>query len=158
MAEADGKMTAPLGLVSRRALAGVLVLACPLIGFAAVAADDRPRLAIKGYDAVAYFTLGRATPGSPDFAYDWDGTRWQFADAAHRDLFQRDPDAYAPQYGGYCALGMTVGNRGEPNPEVWAIVDGKLYFNYDEPSREEWRQDTAANIARADRQWAKLKQ
>ena len=100
----------------------------------------------------------KATPGSADFAYDWDGTRWQFADAAHRDLFQRDPDAYAPQYGGYCALGMTVGNRGEPNPEVWAIVDGKLYFNYDEPSRQEWRQDTAANIAAADRRWAEQRQ
>ena len=113
-----------------------------------------PRLAIKGYDAVAYFTLGKPTPGSADITYEWDGARWQFADSAHRELFQRDPEAYAPQYGGYCALGMTVGNRGEHQPEVWAIVDGKLYFNYDKAAREEWRQNPAANIAQADRDWA----
>ena len=51
-------------------------------------------------------------------------------------------------------MGMTTGSRGETDPEVWAIVDGKLYFNYDEASRDEWRQDEAANIAQADRIWA----
>jgi hypothetical protein len=152
--KADGKMTVSFDLVSRRAATGGLLLACLMLGFAALAADSGARLAIKGYDPVAYFTLGKATPGSSDIAYEWDGTRWQFADAAHRDLFQRDPEAYAPQYGGYCALGMTAGNRGEPNPEVWAIVDGKLYFNYDEPTQDEWRQNEAANIAQADRVWA----
>ena len=116
----------------------------------------RPRLAIKGYDPVAYFTPGKPTPGSPDISYEWDGARWQFADTAHRELFQRDPEAYAPQYGGYCALGMTTGNRGETNPEVWAIVDGKLYLNYEQSGLDEWRQNQAANIAEADQNWAKL--
>jgi hypothetical protein len=151
-------MTAPFGRVTRRAATGGLVLAWALLGSAAVAAGSGPSLAIKGYDPVAYFTLGKSKPGSPDIAYEWDGTRWQFADAAHRELFRHDPEAYAPQYGGYCALGMTVGSRGEPNPEVWAIVDGKLYFNYDEPTQEEWRQGTAANIAAADRRWAEQRQ
>jgi hypothetical protein len=137
---------------------GGLVLGCALLGSAAAAADTGPRLAIKGHDAVAYFEQGQATTGSTDIAYDWDGTRWQFANAAHRDLFQRDPDAYAPQYGGHYALGMTTGNRGEPNPEVWAIVDGKLYLNYDKEAREEWRQETAAHIAEADRHWAEQRQ
>jgi hypothetical protein len=151
-------MTAPFGRVTRRAATGGLALACSLVGFAAVAAGSGPRQAIRGYDAVAYFTQGKATPGSPGIAYEWDGARWLFADAAHRELFRNDPEAYAPQYGGYCALGMTVGDRGEPNPEVWAIVDGKLYFNYDEPTQEEWRQGTAANIAAADRRWAEQRQ
>ena len=115
-----------------------------------------PRLAIKGYDPVAYFTPGKPMPGSADITYDWDGARWQFADTAHRELFQSDPDAYAPQYGGYCMLGMTTGNRGEINPEVWAIVDGKLYLNYDKSEQDEWRQNQAANIAQADQNWAKL--
>ena len=117
-----------------------------------------PRVAIKGYDPVAYFTPGKPTPGSPDISYEWDGARWQFADATHRELFLSDPEAYAPQYGGYCALGMTTGNRGETDPEVWAIVDGKLYLNYEKSGQDEWRQHQAANIAQADAQWAKLKQ
>ena len=55
-------------------------------------------------------------------------------------------------------MGMTTGNQGETNPEVWAIVDGKLYLNFDRTAFEEWRRNQAANIARADFQWAKLKQ
>ena len=83
---------------------------------------------------MAYFTPGKPMPGSADITYEWDGARWQFADTAHRELFESDPDAYAPQYGGYCMLGMVTGNRGEINPEVWAIVDGKLYLTYDQES------------------------
>jgi hypothetical protein len=129
------------------------MLAWSLVGFAVAAAESGPRLAIKGYDPVAYFTPGQPLPGSPDIFYDWDGARWQFADNAHRELFIRDPDAYAPQYGGYCALGMTTGNHGEVDPEAWAIVDGKLYLNYDKAAREEWQQNQAANIAQANRVW-----
>jgi hypothetical protein len=151
-------MMIELKLFSRRMMGRALVLALASIGVAATAAETTPRLAIKGYDPVAYFTPGKPTPGSPDISYEWDGARWQFADAAHRELFQRDPDAYAPQYGGYCAMGMTTGTRGETNPEVWAIVDGRLYLNFDRTAFEEWRQQQAANIARADFQWAKLKQ
>ncbi len=150
--ETRGAMPVSMDLLSRRMLACGIVLAWALVDPAL--AESGPRVAIKGYDAVAYFTLGKPMPGSPDIAYEWDGARWQFADADHRTLFERNPEAYAPQYGGYCALGMTTGNRGEPNPEVWAIVDGKLYFNYDKQSREEWRQNLDANIARADRMWA----
>jgi hypothetical protein len=52
---------------------------------------------------------------------------------------------------------MTTGNRGETNPEVWTIVDGKLYLNYDRAAFEEWRQNQAANIAQADQNWAKTR-
>jgi len=141
-------------LLTRRWLAFGLALVISLPGLAAVAGEGVPRLAIKGYDPVSYFSPGKPMPGSADISYEWDGARWQFADAAHRELFQSNPDAYAPQYGGYCMLGMTVGNRGEINPEVWAIVDGKLYLTYDQESLNEWRQNQAANIARANRMWA----
>lgn len=151
-------MPVQLELLSRRMAGCGLALTLACLGLAVAAAETAPRLAIKGYDPVAYFTSGKPTPGSPDIAYEWDGARWQFADAAHRELFQRDPDAYAPQYGGYCAMGMTTGGRGETDPEVWAIVDGKLYLNFDRAAFQEWRQNQTANIARADFQWAKRKQ
>lgn len=151
-------MTVQLKLMPRRMVGCGLVLAFAIVCFPAAAADPTPRLAIKGYDPVAYFTPGQPMPGSPDIALDWDGARWQFADTAHRELFRRDPDAYAPQYGGYCAMGMTTGSRGETNPEVWTIVDGKLYLNYDKATLAEWRQNEAANIAQADQNWAKTRQ
>jgi hypothetical protein len=139
--------------ISPARLARGLVLAAFLAGLPALAGEGAPRLAIKGYDPVAYFTVGKPMPGSPDFSHEWDGARWQFADAGHRELFRQDPDAYAPQYGGYCALGVTTGLRGHIDPEAWTIVDGKLYLNFDKAALEEWRQDQAVNIAQADRMW-----
>jgi YHS domain-containing protein len=143
--------------LARRALVSGLAAAALLTGSAAYGGETTPPLAIKGYDPVSYFTPGKPMPGSAEISYEWDGARWQFADKAHRELFRSNPDAYAPQYGGYCALGMTTGNRGEVNPEVWAIVDGKLYLNYEKSGQDEWRKNQAANIARADQNWAKLK-
>ena len=88
-------------------------------------------IAIKGYDPVAYFTMGRAMKGSERFAHKWFGTPWHFANAKHRDLFAADPVKYAPQFGGYCADGVAYGqSTANIDPEAWRIIDGKLYLNY----------------------------
>jgi hypothetical protein len=152
--EEDGRMDAVSRFLACRRCAVGLVLTASLTCFSAFAGENAPHLAIKGYDPVAYFTPGKPMPGSAEISYEWDGALWQFTDIAHREMFQRDPDAYAPQFGGYCALGMTTGSRGDVDPEAWAIVDGKLYLNGDKAAREEWRQNQAENIARADQNWA----
>jgi YHS domain-containing protein len=88
-------------------------------------------VAIEGYDPVAYFIEGRARQGSPDITYDWQGVTWQFASAAHRDEFMRTPESYAPQFGGLCAEGVAYDEiSANLDPEVFEIVDGKLYLNY----------------------------
>src|SRR5690348_11004193 len=74
--------------------------------FAPTARGDEPRLSISGYDPVAYFTDGKAVPGKSEFEYLWHRLRWRFASSEHRELFVKDPDRYAPQYDGYCALGV----------------------------------------------------
>lgn len=114
-------------------------------------------VAIKGYDTVAYFTESRAMKGSEQFAYDWLGTPWYFANAQHRALFAADPARYAPQYGGYCTMGVGLkGGHAAENidPErAWRIIDGKLYFVYDPtyaveldgPARDEWLANAQAN-------------
>jgi YHS domain-containing protein len=58
-------------------------------------------VAIKGYDTVAYHTEGRALKGSSEFSHKWNDAKWYFVSAANRDLFSKDPERYAPQYGGY---------------------------------------------------------
>jgi YHS domain-containing protein len=62
---------------------------------------SRDGVAIKGYDTVAYFTLGEPTLGSPEFEHEWRGAKWRFANAEHLEMFKQDPERYAPQYGGY---------------------------------------------------------
>ena len=83
--------------------------------FATVLAPDarseEPKLSISGYDPVAYFTDGKPVQGKSEFEYLWHKLRWRFANGEHRDLFAKDPDRYAPQYDGYCAMG-SVGRRG----------------------------------------------
>jgi YHS domain-containing protein len=93
-------------------------------------AQPAPRVSIKGYDTVAYFTESRPVKGSAEFRHDWDGTRYLFASQKNRDLFASDPDRYAPQFSGLCASGISYRKDLEADPTVWKIVDGRLYvFN-----------------------------
>jgi hypothetical protein len=112
-------------------------------------------VAILGYDPVAYFTEGRATKGSPDITQKWLGTVWQFSSAQHRDAFASQPVRYAPQYGGFCALGVAIGEASANiDPEAWRIVDGKLYlFSGKEGLEEDFDSDPAAVTAKADAKW-----
>jgi len=115
------------------------------------------RLAVKGYDVVAYFTEGQARPGDARFAFEWDGAVWLFATAEHLELFRKDPAGYAPQYGGYCAYAVSRNYTADVDPEAWYIENGRLYLNYSLRVRETWRKDTPRNISKADRNWPGLK-
>lgn len=112
--------------------------------------------AIRGYDPVAYHTLGAAVRGSDAHAHVWNGATWRFASAAHRDLFIADPARYAPAYGGYCAYGTSRGYKVSTRPEAFAIVAGRLYLNYSLPVQQTWNADRPGNIARADANWPAL--
>lgn len=112
--------------------------------------------AVKGYDVVAYFTQGRPVEGSGDHEVEWNGATWRFASAAHRELFAKDPRRYAPQYGGFCAFGVSRGYAVGIDPEAWKIVDGKLYLNYNRDVQAEWVKDIPGFIAKADANWPKI--
>ncbi len=85
-------------------------------------------LALRGYDPVAYFTIGKPVPGSQEFELVWDERRFRFASAKHLDFFKADPLRYAPQFANYCTMSLTRGVLVEANPEHWLISDGKLYI------------------------------
>ncbi len=114
---------------------------------------DSDKVAIHGYDTVAYFTEGKPMKGSADFSHAWQDARWQFASATNRDLFTADPDRYAPQYGGYCALGLSAGEYADIDPNAWTIVEDKLYLNNTMEYREAWRKAPKAYFATADYNW-----
>jgi enamine deaminase RidA (YjgF/YER057c/UK114 family) len=121
---------------------------------------DEPKLSIGGYDPVAYFTDGKPVQGKPEFEYLWRRLRWRFVSAEHRDLFTRDPKHYAPQYDGYCAMGISEGEAAHKDtidPEAWAIVDGKLYLTHNRYIMEIWRESAKERIPRADQDWEVVK-
>jgi YHS domain-containing protein len=106
-------------------------------------------LAIKGYDPVAYFTDGKPTRGVPEIEYAWNGLRYRFSRAEHRELFKSDPVRYAPQFGNYCAMALSKGELVEADPENWLISDGKLYVFGKPVGPELFRKDLAGNVAKA---------
>ncbi len=110
-------------------------------------------LAIGGYDAVAYFQSNDAIRGDSRYQFDWNGATWHFTSAANRDAFAADPEAYAPQYDGYCAWAAARSYKANGDPEVWDIVDGKLYLNFNNRIQRRWQRDIPGFIARADAAW-----
>lgn len=136
----------------RVALFGLLLGA--VLGSAARA--DEPRLSISGYDPVAYFTDGKPVKGKADLEYVWHKSRWRFASTEHRDMFINDPEHYAPQYDGYCALGASLGataHKDSVDPEAWSIVDGKLYLVHNSYWLAQWREHAKEYIKQADASW-----
>lgn len=130
---------------------GILVVALSL----QAANADSTHIAIQGYDVVAYFTEGKAVKGSPDYESLFDDSKWQFARASHKEMFEADPDRYMPQYGGMCAEGMALGVSVPANPEYWVIVDGKLYMlSGGAAPLANWKAHAAENIKAADKIWS----
>lgn len=111
--------------------------------------------AIDGFDPVAYFKFGKATPGKAEYTYRWQDADWHFDNPAHLADFQQNPEQYAPQYGGYCAYGWSKGYAVKIDPQAWSIVDGKLYLNYDTGVKKTWDKNQAGYIQKADVNWAK---
>ena len=130
---------------------------CLLTSLAAVAvaaaSEPRPELAIKGYDTVAYFKLGKAVKGGESASFRWHDMTWHFSSQEHRDLFAAAPEQYAPQYDGFCAWAMTESRLAITDPEVWKIVDGKLYLNCSQAAYEKWSRDIPGHIRKADAIW-----
>lgn len=110
-------------------------------------------VAIDGSDAVAYFTDGAPVAGDPGITFDWMGATWRFATGSNRDAFAADPEAYAPQFGGYCAWAVSQGYIASTIPEAWTIHDGRLYLNFSRRIRRRWERDIPGNIAKGEENW-----
>ena len=113
-------------------------------------------LAVSGYDPVAYFTQGKPVKGRSDLEHEWQGATWRFADAANLAAFEADPEAYAPQYGGYCAWAVAQGKLAKGDPRHWHIKDGRLYLNYSRSINETWLKDVPGYIQEADENWPQI--
>ncbi len=121
----------------------------------AIAAEktSAENVAIKGYDPVAYFLDNKAVRGVQSLNAQWHNLTWYFENKKHLDLFTADPEKYAPQYDGFCAWAMTEKRKAITDPEVWKIVNGKLYLNCSLTAYEKWSRDIPGNISRADANW-----
>lgn len=113
--------------------------------------------AINGYDVVAYYNAGQPVKGNDSLSFQWSNSSWLFSSLANLELFRQNPEKYAPQYGGYCAYGTAGGYKAPTQPDAWAIVNGKLYFNYNLKVKASWDKDQAGYIGKADANWPLIK-
>ena len=110
-------------------------------------------LAVKGYDPVSYFTTGKPTPGLAQFSTTYKGASYRFSSAENRDRFVATPEKFVPQYGGYCALAISLNKIADIEPDQWAIVNDKLYLNNGFIAQSLWSLDKSGNIVRGDQNW-----
>ncbi|MGX1098093.1 YHS domain-containing (seleno)protein [Amorphus sp. MBR-141] len=124
---------------------------------------DTTGFAASGYDVVAYFDLPQVPPGTPqpaavpgrkDITASYNGATFAFASAANRDAFLANPEKYAPAYDGHCAYGVAKGGKVPGNPNLWRIVDGRLYLNITPNVVTFWEEDIPGNIATAQKNWS----
>jgi YHS domain-containing protein len=114
-------------------------------------------LALRGFDAVAYFAVDSAVKGDPKFEYAWNGAKWLFSSEENMKKFQENPEAYAPQFGGYCSFAVSEGYTADGDPEAWKIADGKLFLNYNKQVKEKWEQNQAERIEKGKSNWEQFK-
>lgn len=139
------------------------VIGALVLGFSALShagpdtETDGNDVILAGHDVVAYFSEGRPVEGSADYTAVYNDAIYRFSTAENRDSFRADPARYAPQYGGYCAFGMTFGKKFEIDGKAFEIVEGKLYVNKNLKVYEEWVKDVPGNIVEADLVWPAIK-
>ena len=139
-------------------LVAIMVLVASMASASAFAEDySYSTPGISGYDPVAYFTDGKPVRGSGYHTTVVDGVTYAFATAEHQKMFEANPQKYLPAYGGYCAYGVAVGKKFVADPEVWKIVEGKLYLNLDKGIQQKWQKDIPGFIKKADSNWVTMK-
>ena len=123
---------------------------------------DETGFAVSGYDVVAYFDLPQnpigqaqpaAVPGDASITAEYNGATFAFSTEENRETFLADPERFAPQYDGHCAYGVSRGGKVPGNPNLWRIVDDKLYLNITPVVVGFWEEDIPGNITIAEGNW-----
>jgi YHS domain-containing protein len=118
---------------------------------------DAKGVGLRGHDPVAYFTAGAPALGNPAFTAKHGGVTFQFASAANRDAFRAAPAKYAPQFGGFCAMGVALEKKLDGDPAAWHIADGKLYLNVNKDVQKKWLEDVSGNNKKAEQIWPAIR-
>lgn len=145
----------------RNILASILLVVA-LFGLGITNASDVNKhetlvLGASGYDVVSYWSEQKAQRGSGYHVTEYKGVNYLFSSEENLNKFNKNPDRYLPAYGGYCAYGVAVGKKFAASPEIWKIVDGKLYFNLDSDIQKTWEKELKGNIKKADKNWKNIR-
>lgn len=136
---------------------GIFAANCSSTGSFRQVSTTAENVAIKGYDTVAYFADQGAVKGNPQFEFVWNGAKWLFSSKENMEKFQKSPEIYAPQFGGYCSWAVSHGYTADGDPEAWKVVDGKLYLNYNPEVKKKWEAEQQKLIEDGKKNWQEFK-
>lgn len=114
-------------------------------------------VAMDGFDVVAYHTQGAPAKGSESHSVAYKGKTWLFSSAANAEAFEADPAKYEPQHNGWCSYAVAEGYGAEVDfVNGWAVIDGKLYLNWDEETRDAFVAEKSSRIPEAEENWPEV--
>jgi len=114
---------------------------------------DKQGVAIQGYDPVAFFTQNKPMKGDARYQSTYKGAKYYFASGEDKAMFDDKPAKYAPQFGGFCAYGVSQGHTAPVKIEAFQIVNGRLLMQYDLDVKNDFNKDQSGNLAKADQNW-----
>jgi YHS domain-containing protein len=117
---------------------------------------DQNGIAINGYDPVAYLSDMKPEMGMSKYQYEWMGATWQFASKEHLNMFKKNPEKYTPQFGGYCAYGVSKNKLLSCDPTAFTVDDGRVYLTVDSKRLMLLKKDLKNNIEKAEKNWPNL--
>jgi len=117
---------------------------------------DANGLGLHGYDPVAYFTDKKAVKGDPQYPSNYDGAAYYFQSAGDKAAFDKEPQRYALEYGGYCAMAMAMGKLEGADPNYFLVYERKLFLQRNEKAHMMFSKDPDGNRKKADENWSKL--
>ena len=141
---------------SIKSIAALVLLSASAFAGNLVNVSGASKAALSGYDPVAFFTDSKPVNGSPFIAAEHQGATYFFATEEHKKLFTEDPDKYVPQFGGFCAYGVSVGKLFPVDITTWQVREGKLYLNLNGDVLKKFNADFDGNVAKADQNWPGL--
>ena len=139
-----------------KSIAALLLLSVSAYAGDLVNVSGASKIAVAGYDTVAFFTDAKPVNGSPAITAEYQGATYFFATEDHKKLFAAAPAKYAPQCGGYCAFGVSVGALFPVDISTWQVRNEKLYLNLNQDILKKFNADFDANVAKADKNWPTL--
>lgn len=119
----------------------------------AVSEGEDKHLMLFGHDVVSYFTEGKHRMGSPAIKSVYKDVTFRFSKPEHKAMFDRSPEKYIPQFGGYCTNGIAYGIPWGGDADRWKMFDGKLYIFGGQGSMDAFMLDVPRNMALANKYW-----
>lgn len=125
---------------------------------------DQNNVVVGGNDVVAYFKENEAVRGLADHSTEYNGGTFHFSSQENLEAFRKDPQKYAPKFGGFCAFGVAAKKAKAPtNPMTFKIYNGELLLFFNDlyegnpvNTKEFWEQDENNLYSQATNNWSTL--